>query len=88
MVVGIALVGSGRMGKVRAPLIHANPRAKLLWVVDLMATPGGALAAEYGASFSTELAKALADPAVDLVWITTPTFAHMEVIAASAAAGR
>jgi myo-inositol 2-dehydrogenase/D-chiro-inositol 1-dehydrogenase len=77
------------MGKVRAPLLRAHPHAVILWVVDVSEASGKPMAADHDcASFTTDIRVALADERVDLVWVTTPTFAHLDVIKRSAAAGR
>lgn len=46
----VLVVGSGRMGKIRAGLINSNPRYQLLGIVDPEVESAGALASKYGVS--------------------------------------
>ena len=43
----VLLVGSGRMGDIRASLVYANPRMKLCGIVDVNMTAAAALAETY-----------------------------------------
>lgn len=43
----VCLVGTGRMGQLRAPILYANPRAELSYVVDVVEKAAGQLAAVY-----------------------------------------
>ena len=43
----VALVGTGRMGQLRAPMLYANPRANLACVVDVVEAAGARLAAQF-----------------------------------------
>lgn len=43
----VCLVGTGRMGQLRAPILYANPRAELSYVVDVVEEAAGQLAAVY-----------------------------------------
>eukprot|EP00941_MAST-03F_sp_MAST-3F-sp1_P000585 g585.t1 len=81
-VCGVCLVGTGRMGAVRAPLIFSNPAAKLAAVVDINPTAGQKMASRYGAPFFTSLEEALQtlNQEIHLVLITTPTPFHGSAI--------
>ncbi len=88
--VRLCLVGAGRMGRLRAPHIQADPRVTLCAVVDSWRAGGEALAAQHpGCQYHATLSDAIADAdaAVAAVWISTPTDAHSAVIRTAAAAG-
>ena len=88
--IGVALVGSGRMGSFHgAALARLIPGARLAAVAD--PAPGAAqrLAAELGADRAyTDPAEAFADPAVDAVVIAAPARFHADLVVAAAAAGK
>jgi len=88
----VCLVGTGRMGQLRAPILYANPRAELSYVVDVVEEAAGQLAAVYQCASASSLttaitnAKAAGKP-LQAVWITTPTSSHGAIIREAAAAG-
>jgi myo-inositol 2-dehydrogenase/D-chiro-inositol 1-dehydrogenase len=88
--VGVALIGSGRMGAYHgATLAQRLSGARLAAVVD--PAPGAAekLAAALGAgSAYTDPAQTFADPAVDAVVIAAPARFHTDLIVAAAGAGK
>ena len=87
--VGVALIGSGRMGAFHAEtLARRLPQARLAAVVD--PAPGAAerLAGALGAQAYTDVAQAWDDPAVHAVVIATPARSHADLVVAAAAAGR
>jgi myo-inositol 2-dehydrogenase/D-chiro-inositol 1-dehydrogenase len=88
--IGVALVGSGRMGSFHgAALARLIPGARLAAVAD--PAPGAAqrLAADLGADQAyTDPAEAFADPAVDAVVIAAPARFHADLVVAAAAAGK
>jgi myo-inositol 2-dehydrogenase/D-chiro-inositol 1-dehydrogenase len=88
--IGVALVGSGRMGSFHgAALARLIPGARLAAVAD--PAPGAAqrLAADLGADQAyTNAAEAFADPAVDAVVIAAPARFHADLVVAAAAAGK
>jgi myo-inositol 2-dehydrogenase/D-chiro-inositol 1-dehydrogenase len=88
--IGVALIGSGRMGSFHAAtLAQRLPGAQLAAVVD--PAPGAAerLAAELrAASAYADPAQAFADPAVQAVVIAAPARFHADLIVAAAQAGR
>ena len=53
MTVRFGLLGAGRIGKVHAKAVTANPKAKLVAVADAMADAANALARQYGAEVRT-----------------------------------
>jgi myo-inositol 2-dehydrogenase/D-chiro-inositol 1-dehydrogenase len=88
--VGVALIGSGRMGAFHAETLAVRlPQARLAAVVD--PAPGAAerLAGPLGADRAyTDVAQALDDPAVEAVVIAAPARSHANLVVAAAAAGK
>ena len=82
------LVGAGFIGPVHAANIARQAGARLAWVTDLNAAAGGALAQQYGARYTADLAEALADPAVGAVLVCTPPRTHAAIIERAARAGK
>lgn len=87
MVTRLALLGAGRIGKVHAKAIAADPRAKLVAVVDAMEAAAKAIADEAGCEVST-IEAVLANKDVDAVIICTPTNTHADLIEKFARAGK
>jgi myo-inositol 2-dehydrogenase/D-chiro-inositol 1-dehydrogenase len=83
----IALIGAGRIGKIHAGNIAANPRLRLARVVDPFADAAAALAAEHGAAVSS-VEEALADPAIRGVVVASSTDTHLDYSLAAAEAGK
>jgi myo-inositol 2-dehydrogenase/D-chiro-inositol 1-dehydrogenase len=86
--VGFALFGAGRIGAMHAANIAANPRSSLACVFDVHAASAERVAAAHGAKAVASAAAALADPAVDAVLIASSTDTHVDLITASARAGK
>ncbi len=86
--IGISVIGSGRMGQVYARNIHDNPATRLVHIVNPNLPSAAKLADEYGATAVGDIHESLADPAVDAVIISTPTNTHLEMIEAAAQAGK
>ena len=85
---GFAVIGAGRIGALHARhLSGAIDNARLVCVVD-PDVAAAQRAAVGGASVATELAEALANPAVDAVLIASPTNLHAAQLEAAAAAGK
>ena len=96
MALGYGLIGTGFMGKTHALAMRAvsavmgdvaAPRLELL--CDTPKAQAEARAAQFGFARATDDWRALvADPAVDLVSITTPNSLHREMALAALAAGK
>ena len=69
----ICIFGAGRIGQLHAGNVAANPRARLVSVVDVNAEAGQALAESHGARAETEVEAALDREDVDAVIIGAPT---------------
>jgi myo-inositol 2-dehydrogenase/D-chiro-inositol 1-dehydrogenase len=88
--VGVALIGSGRMGAFHAETVARRlPRARLVAVAD--PAPGAAdrLTGALGAGRAyTDVAQLWDDPAVDAVVIAAPARSHADLVVAASAAGK
>ncbi|ODT70865.1 MAG: inositol 2-dehydrogenase [Pelagibacterium sp. SCN 63-23] len=87
MVVRFGLLGAGRIGKVHARAVTANPKARLVVVADAMADAASALAGQYGAEVRDIAAIEIATD-IDAVIICTPTDTHADLIERFARAGK
>ena len=87
MTLKFALLGAGRIGKVHAKAISANPDADLAVVSDAVANAAKAIADMYGCAVA-EIDAIAADPSIDAVVICTPTNTHADLIEKFARAGK
>lgn len=85
--IGIGLLGCGRIGQVHAKGVAATEGARVVAVADAFPEAAEALAAKTGAR-ALGPNDLIADPAVDAVVIGTPTTTHFDLIHAAAAAGK
>jgi threonine dehydrogenase-like Zn-dependent dehydrogenase len=79
-ILGIAILGAGRIGKIHAASVAANPRATLVVIADPLEAAAGPLAKRYGASAICNPAAAIERDDVDAVIIGTPTPRHVELM--------
>jgi predicted dehydrogenase len=87
--IGIAIVGSGRIGGMRARLAAAHPGVRFLAVADVNADQVRALAQTVGAHFtSTDSEAVIAHPEVDAVVVATGEHQHTEPVLAALALGK
>ena len=80
--------GAGRIGKLHARNLAAHPRARVSCIVDPVARLAKDLAREVDAATAPDAAAALVDRQVDAVVIASSTNTHVDLIAASARAGK
>ena len=80
--------GAGRIGKLHARNLAANPRARLAYVIDPVRAAADELARELGVRSGSDPAAALGDKSVDAVLIASSTNTHVDLITASARAGK
>jgi myo-inositol 2-dehydrogenase / D-chiro-inositol 1-dehydrogenase len=73
------VIGAGRIGKVHAATVAANPRAKLVYVADAMPAASESLASMHGAR-AASVQEILTSKDVDAVVIGSPTGFHAEQI--------
>ncbi|QKC93761.1 inositol 2-dehydrogenase [Mesorhizobium sp. NZP2298] len=83
-----SVFGAGRMGERHIVNLAASNRAELAYVVDPDLDRATALATKFGAKASTRPDGPLSDPAVDAVIISSATNTHVDLIIASAKAGK
>jgi myo-inositol 2-dehydrogenase/D-chiro-inositol 1-dehydrogenase len=83
----VAIFGAGRIGKIHAGNVAAQPGVKLRYVVDVDGAAAAALAAQHGAQVTTAEA-AMADRSIGAVVIASSTDTHADLIMRAAAAGK
>lgn len=81
------VIGAGRIGKVHAATIAANPKARLAYVADAFASSAEALAAQTGAQ-AANAEDVIGASDVDAILIATPTPSHADLIEAASRAGK
>ncbi|HUU03756.1 MAG TPA: inositol 2-dehydrogenase [Myxococcota bacterium] len=84
----LALLGAGRIGRVHAGNVSANPRAVLSAVADVNFEAAKELADKHGARAYAEAEQAMADPEIDGVMICSSTDTHVEMIELAAQYGK
>ena len=87
MAMKFGLLGAGRIGKVHAKAIAADPGAQQVAVADAMAPAAAAIAAQYGCEVRT-IDAILAAKDIDAVVICTPTDTHADLIEQFVKAGK
>lgn len=83
----VALIGAGRIGRLHAANIAAEPRLTLAAVVDPFADAAQELAGTYGASVAA-LDTVLADPSIAGVVVASSTDTHLDYSLRAAQAGK
>src|ERR1044071_2610260 len=87
--IGIAVVGSGRIGSLRAHLAAKHPAVRFLAVSDRDPARARALAAETGAELhSGDNFEVMSRPEVDAVFVSTPEGQHAEAVRAALELGK
>ncbi len=84
--IGVAVFGAGRIGRVHAANVAAHPGARLRWVVDVQADAAKELARAYDAEAASHPDAALADPSVDAVVVASSTPTHVPLMIRAAEA--
>lgn len=87
MTVRFGLLGAGRIGKVHAKAVSANPLAKLVAVADAFPDAANAIAGQYGCEVRS-IEQILASSDIDAVVICTPTDTHADLIEQFSRAGK
>jgi myo-inositol 2-dehydrogenase / D-chiro-inositol 1-dehydrogenase len=85
--IGIALMGAGRMARVHAKAIRAAG-GRLVTVYDLIESAAKSLAADAGASVASSVEEALHHPDVDAVLVVTSSDTHVDCIIQAVKAGK
>ncbi len=78
--VGIAVLGAGRIGKIHAANVAASKFATLVAVADPFADAAARLAGELGAEAMTDCEAAIDRPDVAAIVIGTPTHTHINLM--------
>lgn len=87
--IGVAVIGCGTIGRLRAQVAHRHPSVRWLGVCDIDEAKAAALAADCEADFWTTDADELINRAeVDTVIVSTTENAHFEPTMAAIAAGK
>jgi myo-inositol 2-dehydrogenase / D-chiro-inositol 1-dehydrogenase len=86
-VIGIALLGAGRMARVHAKTIGAAG-GKLVTVYDVVEPAAKSLAADTGAFVARSVEEALHHPEVDAVLVVTSSDTHVDCILQASQAGK
>ncbi|HWA44593.1 MAG TPA: Gfo/Idh/MocA family oxidoreductase, partial [Hypericibacter adhaerens] len=79
MTIRFALLGAGRIGKVHARAVTANPAALLVAVADALPQAASDIAARYGCEVRS-IEQILGSADIDAVVICTPTDTHADLI--------
>ena len=88
MAIGFGIVGCGMISNFHARAIHDVRGAKLVACYDAVPASADRLAASTGCRAYYDLSRMLADPAVQVVTVATPSGAHAEPAVAAARAGK
>ncbi len=86
--VGVALFGAGRIGRLHARNLVGHPRARLLAVYDVVEDAKREVAAETGARPAASVEEAMGVPGVEAVVIATSTDTHVDLIVKAVEAGK
>jgi myo-inositol 2-dehydrogenase / D-chiro-inositol 1-dehydrogenase len=84
----IAVLGAGRIGKIHAANVAANPRAKLVVVADPVEEAARSLAHQHGCEATTDPVAAIESADVDAIVIGTPTDTHISLMLRAVSAGK
>ena len=86
---GIAVIGSGRIGTLRANMAARHPAVNFLGLSDREKKRAEVLAQQIGADFiSTDNYKVISDSRVDAVFVATPEHDHTEAVLQSLSLGK
>jgi myo-inositol 2-dehydrogenase/D-chiro-inositol 1-dehydrogenase len=85
---GIAVLGAGRIGKIHAANAATNKRSRLVAVADPVDAAAAALAAEWAAAPLADPIAAIERADVDAIVIGTPTPTHVELMLHAAKLGK
>ena len=87
--VGVAVIGSGRIGGLRAAIAGRHPSVKFLAVADADRTRADVLAKRVGADLTTaDNSEAIHHPEVGAVFVSTPEHDHRTSVVAALEAGK
>jgi predicted dehydrogenase len=87
-VIGVAIVGAGRVGAIRAATLHRSEQAFLAAVVDTDLDRAKKLAEGTSAFVSDDWSSVITRPEIQAVIVSTPTKFHPDVVVAMLEAGK
>jgi predicted dehydrogenase len=88
-VIGISVIGLGNALQPHArSLVDLADRVRVVWAAETRGTRLKDVADRYGFPTTTDVTRAIGDPAVDAVLVLTPANAHLPVAEAAFAAGK
>ena len=85
---GMAVLGCGRIGRIHARNLARHARARLVAVFDVVGDVALQAASELGVKRAGSLEEVWADRAVEAVLIATPTDTHVSLLTAAVKAGK
>jgi predicted dehydrogenase len=85
---GVAILGAGNIGGIRATSIQRSTTARVKVVADVDRSRANQLAHSVGAVAKTDWRSALEDPGVDLAVVSTPTKFHAGAVESALRAGK
>lgn len=86
--IGVALIGAGAIGALRAEAVAQTSALKLRYIADVRKELAEAVARQHGGQAITDWRQAIEKPEVALVIVSTPPNLHGEMAVAAMAAGR
>ena len=86
--IGMAVIGCGRIGRMHARNLARHGRVRLVCVFDVAEQSARETAAELGVKATATVDEIWSDPKVEAVLIASPTDTHVPLIAAAVAAGK
>jgi myo-inositol 2-dehydrogenase/D-chiro-inositol 1-dehydrogenase len=86
--IGVAVLGCGRIGRVHARNLARHGRGRLVMVFDTLTEAAHQTAVELGVRSARSLDEVLADRAVAAVVVATPTDTHVPLLTAAVGAGK
>lgn len=86
--IGMAVIGCGRIGRVHAGNLARHPTARLICVYDVAAELAAQMGRELGVKAAASLEEVLADGNVHAVLIASSTATHVPLIGAAVKAGK
>ena len=83
----VALIGTGRIGRVHAATLARTEGVELAVVCDVDVVSAGSVAAAYGGSVATDPGLVIGSADVEAVVIASPTSTHVDLLAMAVEAG-